>query len=70
MLLSLTTWAARSFETPPTLATLRAWAASGRISGAVKVGRSWMVPADAEYICDPIAVDGVSDRVADILRAA
>lgn len=71
MLISLTTWAERSFERPPTLRTLRAWAASGSISGAVKVGRTWMVGEDSVYIGRPVSVpSNASSRVAEILLNA
>ena len=49
--LTLTTWAARQFEKPPKIATLRNWAASGRICPQpVKIGRDWMVDPGAEYV--------------------
>lgn len=49
--LTLSTWAAQQFEKPPKITTLRNWAASGRIlPQPIKVGRDWMVEADAEYI--------------------
>ena len=32
---------------------VRQYAAAGRIEGAVKIGRDWMIPKDAEKPTDP-----------------
>jgi hypothetical protein len=49
--LTLSTWAALTEENPPTLPTLRKWAANGQISPAPeKHGKRWMVQANAVYV--------------------
>lgn len=72
MLLTLETWAARSFEKPPGLSTLRQWAASGQIVPApVKVGRQWMVDESAKYralVCSDLPE--LSERARRILDVA
>lgn len=75
MKITLDTWAARHFDPPPTLPTLRTWARSGHIQPApVKVGRTWYVDSDATYTPAPAAPAGnvvaMSDRAASIFRAA
>lgn len=70
-LITLTAWAERQFDPPPKLPTLRAWAASGRITPSpVKVGRTWMVREDAEYSPTDMQAAGLSGRALAILRAA
>lgn len=68
MLITLTTWASRTFDPAPALITLRQWAKSGRISGAVKIGRTWMCDEASVYIERPVAAEGASGRVMDILN--
>ena len=48
---TLSTWAEQNYDKPPKLPTLRMWAANGQISPApIKVGRTWMVVANAVYV--------------------
>ncbi|MDP2026412.1 excisionase [Sulfuriferula sp.] len=70
--ITLTAWAERQFDPAPKLPTLRAWAASGRISPApIKVGRTWMVRQDAEYcVASYPNHDDLSARARAILSAA
>lgn len=73
MRISLTEWASRhhSQATMPTLATLRARAASGLISDCRKIGGQWMPSHDSVYIEQQTHIPAnVSSRVAGILRAA
>lgn len=64
---SLVTWGASKFDPPPSAATLRRWRAEGLIHPAPrKVGRSWMVREDAEYLdgevhqlVEPVSSDSV-----------
>lgn len=74
MKITLDTWAARNFDPPPTLPTLRTWARSGHIQPApVKVGRTWYVDADAAYTAGAhgnVDASGLSERAAGILRKA
>lgn len=73
MKITLDTWAARHFDPPPTLPTLRAWARSGHIQPApVKVGRTWYVDSDATYTQATHAGEAIelSGRAAEIFRAA
>jgi hypothetical protein len=75
MKITLEAWAARHFDPPPALPTLRAWARSGHIQPApVKVGRTWYVDSDATYTPAPAAPAGevvaMSGRAAAIFRAA
>ena len=65
MKITLTTWATRSFEIPPSLITLRQWAKSGRIRGAVKIGRTWMCDESSVYIERPVDAEGASGLVLD-----
>ena len=74
---TLEAWAEANFDPPPTIATLRAWARQQRIQPApIKVGRTWYVAADAQYgapesdASNGVAISGMSDRAAAILRAA
>ncbi len=48
-LVAVSAWAADRYETPPSRQTLSRWCERGNIGGAVKDGRTWYVPADAEY---------------------
>jgi hypothetical protein len=71
--LTLEAWASAQFDPPPKIGTLRAWAKSGRIvPEPVKVGRTWMVDAWAQYCPTQAAVntEGLSSRAAAILMAA
>jgi len=74
MKITLEAWAHRQFYPPPKIGTLRAWASSGQIVPApVKVGRLWMVDEHAEYCPLPrqrVQIEGLSDRVLSILKAA
>ena len=73
MRISLNEWAARQHSpaTMPTLATLRARAASGLISDCRKIGGQWMPSHDSVYCEQPASTPAnVSSRVAGILRAA
>jgi hypothetical protein len=62
--ITLTEWAEAMFSRTPHINTLRSWARAGHIPGAVRVGRTWFVPAGVEY--QPVPV---SDRVREILGA-
>jgi len=42
-------WNAARFSPPVSAQILRRWCRQGRIPGAIRVGREWRVPADAEY---------------------
>lgn len=42
-------WNASSFSPPLSPQILRRWCRDGRIHGAVRIGREWRVPDDAEY---------------------
>ncbi|MGB5830857.1 MAG: excisionase [Thiohalocapsa sp.] len=69
---SLDTWAKSHIDNPPSMATLRAWAASGRISGAAECGAggSWRVPEDARLLATVQPARTVDPVVSDILSAA
>lgn len=65
--ITLTAWAARQFDPPPTDNTLRTWARSGRIVPApLKIGRTYFVEPTAQHITE-VARSG---RLASRLRAA
>lgn len=69
MLITLEIWAARHFDPPPKIGTLRAWAGSGLIYPApLKIGRRWMVDEQAVYRPAQLKVNDCSDRVSRILR--
>jgi len=73
MRISLQEWAAtqHSPQTMPTLATLRARAASGLISDCIKIGGQWLPSDTSVYVEQPASIPAnVSSRVAGILRAA
>jgi hypothetical protein len=48
-LIPVTHWSAARHDPPKPAVTLRRWCGEGKIPGAVKVGREWRVPSDAEY---------------------
>lgn len=48
-LIPATTWASARMDPPPSGQMLRRWCRDGKIPGAVRMGREWRVPADAEY---------------------
>lgn len=49
--LTLTKWAARTFDPPPHKNTLRAWARDCKISPPPKkIGREWFVDESARYV--------------------
>lgn len=53
MKVSLTSWAAKKFEKPPSLFTLRRMARDGEIIPApVKVGREWLVEETAHLAAE------------------
>lgn len=72
--ITLTVWAERNFAPAPKLPTLRAWAAGGMISPTpIKVGRTWMVRQDAEYVVRTVRPDdlsGLSERAKSILTGS
>lgn len=73
MRISLTEFGERNHspETRPTLATLRARAASGLISDCIKIGGQWLPSDSSVYIEQQTHIPAnVSSRVAGILRAA
>jgi hypothetical protein len=50
-LIPITTWAARTYDPPPSIHTLRKWAREGRISPAPQLaGREYRVMEDAVYV--------------------
>ncbi|HCA9948967.1 MAG: excisionase [Klebsiella sp.] len=50
-LLTLQEWASRTYETPPSLESLRRWVRQGRIYPAPELhGRAYMVHPDAVYV--------------------
>ena len=50
-LLNLREWASRTYETPPSLSTLRRWAREGRIYPAPEIhGKEYKVNPDATYV--------------------
>ena len=51
---------AARFSPPLSPQILRRWCRDGRIHGAIRIGREWRVPADAEY--------RASTHNADIMR--
>ena len=61
MLIRLEQWAERNLDPSPSLQTLRAWARTGKILGARKLGRAYYVPEDADVIDDA----GVEQAYAD-----
>lgn len=69
--ITLSAWAEATFNPPPSLATLRAWAASGQITPAAqRIGRRWMVREDAEYTpAAPITHERASGNLSDRARA-
>jgi len=73
MRISLQEWAAtqHSPQTMPTLATLRARAASGLISDCIKIGGQWQPSDTSVYVEQQTHIPAnCSPRVAGILRAA
>ncbi|MFW5397689.1 MAG: excisionase-like protein [Candidatus Accumulibacter regalis] len=52
-LIPAATWAAARMDPPPSGQMLRRWCRAGKIPGAVRMGREWRVPADAEYCAKP-----------------
>ena len=75
MKIPLKAWAARQFDPPPHDRKLREIARAGKIDPApVKLGREYWVEHVAQFVAQPVYAisvpDGVSGRVADILRAA
>ncbi|KFB66303.1 MAG: Excisionase-like protein [Candidatus Accumulibacter vicinus] len=42
-------WSAARFDPPASAQMLRRWCRQGKIPGAVRIGREWRVPVDAEY---------------------
>lgn len=63
-LIPAATWAERRLDPPPSAQMLRRWCRDGKIPGAVRMGRSWYVPADAEY---GAAAPTANDKVMRIL---
>ena len=54
--ITLQAWAARHFDPPPAISTLRKWAREGRISPRpVLVGREYRAREDAVYVAPPSA---------------
>ncbi|WP_080923906.1 excisionase [Klebsiella variicola] len=50
-LLTLEEWASRTYETPPSLSSLRRWAREGRIYPAPELhGKTYRVHPDAVYV--------------------
>jgi len=49
-------WNTARFHPPLSPQILRRWCRDGRIPGAIRVGREWRVPADAEYRADMTSV--------------
>lgn len=43
-------WSAARHNPPKSQITLRRWCREGKISGAVREGREWRVPENAEYV--------------------
>ena len=75
MKITLEAWAARNFDPPPKIGTLRAWAKAGSIRPApLRIGRYLMVDDSAQYVPFsapmPANADSLSDRAAQILKAA
>jgi len=72
MKITLQEWARRHYSPPPSIRILRAWASTGQIPGAEKVGTSYMVDEDA--IRNPMVVKfddmKMSQRAQQILKAA
>lgn len=61
--ITLEEWARRKFDPPPCAETRRRWVRSCRIYPLPeKVGRTYYVNADAEYI-DPSDTDTLLDRI-------
>ena len=56
-LIPATTWAAARMDPPPSGQILRRWCRAGKIPGAVRMGREWRVPANAEYCATAPAKD-------------
>lgn len=56
MKVRLDTWAARKYETPPPITTLRKWARAGDIEGAEKRGKYWWVELDPPQELDPLVL--------------
>jgi predicted site-specific integrase-resolvase len=48
-LIPVADWSSARFDPPASAQMLRRWCRQGRIPGAVRIGREWRVPADAEY---------------------
>lgn len=46
-------WSAARYDPPIPMSTLRSWCSTGKVPGAVRTGRNWRVPADAEYCAQP-----------------
>lgn len=70
MKIPLILWAARNYERPPKLPTLRKWAARKLIQPApVKTGREWMVDPNAQYIPPDKPADDLPDDISPRARA-
>lgn len=75
MKIRLLAWAARNYDPPPKMPTLRKWAARKLIHPAPeKTGRDWMVDVNAKYIPPDkggaALPDDISPRVLAILSLA
>lgn len=70
MKIPLSVWAARNYERPPKLPTLRKWAARKLINPAPeKTGREWMVDANAKYIPPDKPPGNLPDNISPRVRA-
>lgn len=62
--ITLETWASAHFEFPPSSATLRAWAKTGRFHPAAqKIAGRWMVQDTAEYCPAEFSCEALKDAV-------
>lgn len=52
-LIPVALWSTARYDPPISLSTLRRWCSTGKIPGAVRTGRNWRVPSDAEYCAHP-----------------
>lgn len=64
--ITLSQWLADTFEQPPTMDTARKWCRDGRIRPRpVKIGRSYFLQPDAEYVQH----ENPGNRLIDRIRA-
>lgn len=69
MNITLNAWASKNFDPPPKQHILRSWIKSSSIQPEpIKVGNTWYVDSEAEYIKPSVSVSGLSDAAKRVLQ--